>query len=94
MKYTAPELKIEQIQSNDIISASSGFSKTENSEGTEAEFLASLDSLLGNLLNKYDGPLKSTIWMKPEVQNATIQAWWVDTKAKKIIVSIGEEKLK
>ena len=52
MKYTAPELKIEQIQSNDIISASSGFSKTEKSEGTEVEFLASLDSLLGNLLNK------------------------------------------
>lgn len=42
----------------------------------------------GGLLNKYDGPLKSTIWMKPEVQNATVRAWWVDTKAKKIIVSI------
>lgn len=46
----------------------------------------------GRLLNKYDGPLKSTIWMRSEVQNATVKAWWVDTKAKKIIVSIGIEE--
>lgn len=46
----------------------------------------------GKLLNKYSGPLKSTIWMRPEVQRATIGSWWVDTKAKVIRVSLETEE--
>ena len=46
----------------------------------------------GNQLNRYDGYIGSIIYMRPEVRNAPIRRWWVDTKAKKIIVSIETEE--
>lgn len=48
----------------------------------------------GGQLNKYNGNIGSTIYMRPEVRNSPIKTWWVDTKRKKIIVCIETEELK
>ena len=48
----------------------------------------------GHQLNKYNGYIGETIYMKPEVRKATIRTWWVDTRNKKIIVCIKTEEPK
>lgn len=45
----------------------------------------------GNAPCVFDSNIGETIYMKPEIRNARIRRWWIDTKAKKIIAVIEKE---
>lgn len=52
MKYICPEYKLDQLETNDIITASSGFERVENDEDDEVIYISSLSDILGNLFSK------------------------------------------
>ena len=52
MKYICPEYKLEELETKDIITASSGFEKIENEEADEVIYNSSLNDILGNLFSK------------------------------------------